>query len=182
MVRSVREDILIRDSCGCLNNTYRSLNTKVSLICSHNCLRSIQKTAARKADLQVKIMFVWSFSHRKALWPCLHLVWNRLKSESSALLVFWFSLCTVLVSKPDSSWTKQNRRLHLGYTKMQSRLKDHNQWLVLRVALNPTCDGTVWDWICSEENPSDLHMLWMGWQQTLLYCTNSLQWHRCSVV
>lgn len=185
MVRNVREDILIWDSCGCLNNTYRSLSAKLSLICSHNCLRSIQKTAVRKSDLQVKRLFVWSFSHRKALWPCLHLVWSSLESESSAFLVFCFTFCAVLVSKPDSSWRKQNRRLPLGYAKKQSGLKDHKQWLVLGMALNLMCDGTgspVWDWICSEENPSDLHTMWMGWQQTLLYCTYSVQWHRCHVV
>lgn len=129
-------------------------------------------------------MFVWSFSHRKALWPCLYLVWSNLKSEST-LFVFWLNLCAVLVSKPDSSWRKQDHRLHLGYTKMQSGLTDPKQWLVLRVALNPTCDGTdspVWDWISSEENPSDLDTLWMGWQQTVLYCPNSLQWHRCHIL
>lgn len=107
MVRNVREDVFIWDSCVFLNNTYSSLNTKLSLIWSHNYLRSIQIQLWGKADLLVKRMFVWPFSHRKALWPFLHLVWSSLKSESPALLVFWLSLCAVWVSKPDSSGRKQ---------------------------------------------------------------------------
>lgn len=50
MVRNVRKDILIWNSCGCLNNTYRSLNTKLSLIWSHNCLNP--KDGCKKGGLK----------------------------------------------------------------------------------------------------------------------------------
>ena len=168
-MRSGREENLIWDSNGSLNNMfrYRSLKSKLSLICSHNCLRS-KKTAVRKADLLVKRACLCFFSPRKALWPCLHLVQSSLKwiPQSSALAVCWFSLWAVSVSKALSSWRKQNCKLHLRYTQMHSRhwdwLKDHNQWLVLKVASNPMCDGArspVWDWISSEAKPSELHTL-----------------------
>lgn len=105
------------------------------------------------------------FSPRKALWPCLHLVQSSLKwiPQSSALAVCWFNLWAVLVSKTDSSWRKQNPKFHLGDTQTHSRHHwDQNQWLVLRVASCPMCDGArspVRDRISSEAKPSQLHTL-----------------------
>lgn len=107
---SDREEILIWDSNGSLNNMfgYRFTKSKLPLICSRICLGSIQKTAVRKTDLLVKTIL--SFPPRKALWPCFHLVWSSLKSvsQSAASAVCWFSLQPVLVTKPGSSWRKQN--------------------------------------------------------------------------